>query len=328
MSLLCAHGGLLLSSTSTSTELAVVGDASPYGYLYQIPSWDKTPIIGLDGRCRAVAKSPDGRFLAVATEYSPYLVLYDAMTWAKLPTPSNRPPGNAYAVAWTKDSSFLIVGGANSPYLRIYRVADWSALPSPATIPAGQVNGLSVSPDGSKLAVAVGTNSAATSIVVYDLSTWGTISVTAPRAYYGRSVAWSPDGSKLAIALNNSPYITIYETSGWTRLENPTSRMGNAHYSVEWSLDGRFLAFGAANVSPCFAVYNTGDLSRVAAPSQFPSGSIAAWALAFSPDSEILTIGINGTSGETLWAYDTQSWSKVQIYSQPTGPVYGLEFSQ
>ena len=68
--------------------------------------------------------------------------------------------------------------------------------------------------------------------------------------------AFSPDGSLLAVAHNSSPYITIYNTSDWSKVANPAQLPPGAAYGCAFSPDGSLLAV-AYNSSPYITVYDT-----------------------------------------------------------------------
>ena len=68
--------------------------------------------------------------------------------------------------------------------------------------------------------------------------------------------AFSPDGSLLAVEHQGSPYITIYNTSTWTKLANPSTLPSNTAYGCAFSPDGSLLAVAHTN-SPYITVYDT-----------------------------------------------------------------------
>jgi WD40 repeat protein len=96
----------------------------------------------------------------------------------------------------------------------------------------------------------------------------------------GYGCAFSPDGSLLAVAHQNSPNITIYNTSDWSKVANPAQLPPGNGYGCAFSPDGSLLAV-AHNSSPYITIYNTSDWSKVANPAQLPTG--AANGCAFSP---------------------------------------------
>ena len=71
----------------------------------------------------------------------------------------------------------------------------------------------------------------------------------------GNGCAFSPDGSLLAVAHAGSPYITIYNTSTWAKLANPSALPSNNANGCAFSPDGTLLAV-AHGVSPHITIYN------------------------------------------------------------------------
>ena len=68
--------------------------------------------------------------------------------------------------------------------------------------------------------------------------------------------AFSSDGTLLAVAHLSSPYITIYDTSTWAKLANPSTLPTNTAYGCEFSPDGTLLAVAFYNY-PYRTIYNT-----------------------------------------------------------------------
>ena len=135
--------------------------------------------------------------------------------------------------------------------------------------------------------------------------------------------AFSPDGSLLAVAHNNSPHITIYNTSDWSKVANPAQLPPNTANGCAFSPDGSLLAV-AHNTSPYITVYDTSDWSKVANPAQLPAGT--ANGCAFSPDGSLLAVA-HATS-PYITVYDTSDWSKVANPAQlPANTGNGCAFS-
>lgn len=126
-----------------------------------------------------------------------------------------------------------------------------------------------------------------------------------------------------AVAHPTSPFITIYDSTDWSKIPDPAvlpSSQGNA---VALSPDGRFLAVGSQSL-PFLAVYDTSDWSLVSGGAAQPDWT--AYSLAFSPDSSKLVVG--GRGAISLAVYDTSSWSKLPNPAfMPDSDVYGVAFS-
>jgi WD40 repeat protein len=140
-----------------------------------------------------------------------------------------------------------------------------------------------------------------------------------------RGCAFSPDGALLAVAHAVNPYITIYNTSDWSKVANPAQLppTNAAGYGCAFSPDGALLAV-AIQFSPYIFIYNTSDWSKVANPAQLPSST--GNGCAFSPDGALLAVAHAGSPFVTI--YNTSDWSKVANPAQlPTNTGYGCAFS-
>ena len=74
--------------------------------------------------------------------------------------------------------------------------------------------------------------------------------------------AFSPDGSLLAVAHSSPPSITIYNTSTWAKLANPSTLPPSTANGCTFSPDGSLLAV-AHNSSPYITIYNTSTWAAV-----------------------------------------------------------------
>ena len=72
----------------------------------------------------------------------------------------------------------------------------------------------------------------------------------------------------------NSPYVTIYNTSDWSKVANPATLPTYTANGCAFSPDGALLAV-AHNYSPCVTIYNTSDWSKVGDATPV-SGNISA----------------------------------------------------
>src|SRR5690606_29414763 len=71
---------------------------------------------------------------------------------------------------------------------------------------------------------------------------------------------------KLAVAHDSSPYVTIYNSSDWSKIANPSTLPPDDANAVAFSPDGSKLAVGHLG-SPYFTIYNTSDWTKMANPS-------------------------------------------------------------
>ena len=86
--------------------------------------------------------------------------------------------------------------------------------------------------------------------------------------------AFSPDGTLLAVAHSGSPYITIYNTSTWAKLANPSVLPSSNATGCAFSPDGTLLAV-AHSGSPYITVYNTSTWATTPGFSLASTGSKA-----------------------------------------------------
>jgi hypothetical protein len=76
----------------------------------------------------------------------------------------------------------------------------------------------------------------------------------------------------MAVAHDDSPYITIYNTSDWSKVDNPATLPSGRGYGVAFNSDGSMMAVAHYD-SPYVTIYNTADWSKVANPATLPSGT-------------------------------------------------------
>ena len=75
----------------------------------------------------------------------------------------------------------------------------------------------------------------------------------------------------LAVAHGGSPFVTIYNTSDWSKVANPSTLPASTGRDTDFNSDGSLLAI-AHNTSPYVTIYNTSDWSKVTNPSTLPAG--------------------------------------------------------
>ncbi len=133
--------------------------------------------------------------------------------------------------------------------------------------------------------------------------------------------AFSPDGAFLAVAHAGGSFLTIYNTSDWSKVANPTSLPTNNANGCAFSPDGAFLAV-AHNVSPFITIYNTSNWSKVANPTSLPTNN--ANGCAFSPDGAFLAVA--HASSPFITTYNTSDWSKAEDVVPAYGNLRAVSF--
>ena len=86
--------------------------------------------------------------------------------------------------------------------------------------------------------------------------------------------AFSPDDTLLAVAHAGSPYLTVYNTSTWAKLANPSVLPSSGATGCAFSPDGTLLAV-AHNSPPYLTVYNMSPWAKLSALSSLTSDARA-----------------------------------------------------
>ena len=167
---------------------------------------------------------------------------------------------------------------------------------------------------------------------------------TYPEAYlyigdtYG-TISWSPLGnvtdweyrtpsgpSFMAVTHYNSPYVTIYDTSDWSKISDPWILPTFTGHGVTFSPDNSLMVVGYGQDRPCIVIYNTSDWSKVPGPYIYPFWTVHA--IAFSPDGLLMAIAVGYDTDLHLLIYNTSDWSKVADPSVlPSDTARGVAFS-
>ena len=132
----------------------------------------------------------------------------------------------------------------------------------------------------------------------------------------------SPLSAFMAVTHRFSPYVTIYNTSDFSKVTNPSVLPGAYGRDVTFNHDGSLLvvAYDGGDVY----IYDTSDWSRVTGPAT-PIGSLTK-GVAFNHDSSLLAIAHTG--GNYLTICDTSDWSKITGPStKPTGNGLSVAFN-
>lgn len=133
------------------------------------------------------------------------------------------------------------------------------------------------------------------------------------------SAAFSPSGGLLAIGHNNSPYLSVYATSDFSRVTLTGGNPAGSVQAVDFSPSGSLLA-AAHSTSPYLTVYNTTTWTKVTLSGGNPAN--VPYVCKFSPSGAYLAVGHSG--GSFLTVYNTSDWSKVTLADSPSLNVNAL----
>lgn len=221
------------------------------------------------------AFSPCGNFLAVGVSGdTPALAVYEraGTNFNLLGTPGTLPAGGVNQVKWSPNGDFLACGGGGStPYLTIYQRQGnvLTKLSNPGTLPGSNVDDLAWSPNGEYLLVVCGGSSSPLSAIYQ---------VTGTTFTYFSSNAPSGGGSSESYLFNSCCWTP---DSQYCLLTNTGGELINAYQRVA-------------------SVFNS-----ISAP-ELPADTVASLhAMAFSPDQQILAIGLNASPYISLWSFSS-----------------------
>ena len=251
----------------------------------------------LSERDRALAFSPDGQVLAVASY--PGIWLYDVPTsreLALLPYPRELAlwPGSLESVAFSPDGATLAMGSSNEVSLwDLATRTNTGSLPTDGT-------SVAFSPDGTTLA----SGGSSYLVKLWDVETGQIISTFEEHTGVVYSVAFSPEGTMLASASEDAT-IKLWEV----KTGNATTFSGHIGevLSVAYSADGTTLASGSAD-GTCMLW----DLTAESDPRILSGHGNWVNAVAFSPDRTTLASG-SGDGTVKLW--DVASGSNTATLS-------------
>ncbi|WP_159053416.1 NB-ARC domain-containing protein [Streptomyces regalis] len=282
------------------------------------------------GPVRALAVSPDGKYLAVAGEdgkevivevFEPRLkntIMYEPPDSAVYTLFGHT--GEVQALAYTPDGRYLISGAADAT-VRLWEPTRGIRIdqrPDRREDPA--VLSVAFSPDGTSIATA-GPRGMTTARSDTGRGRF-------PRGGPTRAVAYSPDGRWIA-TMNNRGYITLlnarhsndYEDYGDTLdFDGVDTRRLEAHSTLAFSPDGTLLAVGCDTIVRLWDPRNTRTRQT---PVELPGHQGPVRTVAFSPDGSQLAAA--GDFGE-VWLWDLATRSCTARLSADSTAVHALGY--
>ena len=256
---------------------------------------------------RAIAFSPDGQYLAVASSIGVWL--YDVATYRELALIPGHMTENAF-VAFSPDGTLLALG----TYQGSVELWDVSTSTKIATFEGHTSNVTSVvfSPDGTTFASGSGDNT----VKLWDVATRRNIATLEGHTRRVKSVAFSPDGTILASGSgDNAGYGTLKLWDIATRRNIATlgGHIGQVG-SVAFSPDGTTLAAGSGGQ---FRLWDIATRTNVAT---LERGRGAVESVAFSPDGTTLAT-VSWDNTVNLWDIARQNVATLGGHSGRVGSV-------
>jgi WD40 repeat protein len=212
---------------------------------------------GAEGELKAVALSPDGRFVVTGGwtgfewEKANSLYVFETDT-GRLVQRVRGLPEIITELAWSPDGRHVVAGLGGANGIRAFDTGDWHEVLADPNY-AGPVYGLSFDASG-RLAVTAFDGG----IRLYDAEFRVAAPVKAPGGARPYSVAFSPNGTMLAVGYHDTLNVDILSVPELRRITavNTSGLLGGSLSRVAWARDGALLAGGgywsAATGSPIF----------------------------------------------------------------------------
>lgn len=242
-----SHDGKYLACAHYSGKFLTVLDMTTEDW-EEVPDTPQLP--GTGGR--AVAYSPDDRYIVVAHDGDNRFTVVDTNDWSIVP---NTPilPGNGRSVAYHPSGDFFVVGHYSGDYATVIETGTWEILPGPEVPQAGL--DMSFSTDGEYLAFVA--DSADDGRQVYRVKGWSQVLGLPVRADGASSVSFGGDNRFIVDSHTDSAAIVNIETGvalDLTPLPGVTERLC-------WSNDNRFIGLVDQNAPPYFKVYIASEVA-------------------------------------------------------------------
>ena len=256
---------------------------------------------------RAVAFSPDGQRLAVASSIG--IWLYDVATFRELelsltPMRYSEPRG----VAFSPDGTILASWGHG---IKLWDVVTRTEI---ATLDMNFIfYSVSFSPDGTMLV----SGSSDGTVNLWDVATGTNIATLKGHSGNVHSVSFSPDGEILASGSWDDT-VNLWDVATGTNIATLEGHSGNVH-SVSFSPDGTILASGSENKT-----VNLWDVATGANIATLKGHSDRINSVSLSPDGEILA---SGSSDGTVKLWDVATGTNIATLEGHSGHVHSVSFS-
>ena len=258
---------------------------------------------------RAVAYSPDGVRLAVATSLG--IWLYDARTGAEVALLQ----GHTH---WVTSVSFspdgqTVASGSGDRTVRLWDVSSGQSI----AVLEGHTDGVhsvSFSPDGQTVA----SSGRDATVRLWDVSSGQPIAALEGHTHWVSSVSFSPDGQTVASGSGDRT-VWLWDVSSGQSIAVLRGHTDRVH-SVSFSPDGQTVASGSGDRT--VRLWDVSSGQPIAALEGHTDGVLS---VSFSPDGQ--TVASSSRDDMTVWLWDVSSGQPIAVLEGHTDGVISVSFS-